>query len=403
MTDTNLPLFPKNEPDKKTLVPSDMLNLTTALLGLVSAAIFYVAGWVYEANWYAFYGISLTQINFQPQQVMVEGIPGVFLIGVSFVIVMISNGIGTIASKKPRTIPENKNLLHIDPGNILYTYFIATTTSLSFIIANKQFLNPFPIELSVSLAGVVLVIIAMFALRIMLNARDTFLPAVLAILMLIVLLPIQFFLYSDIKTSDTFELLVNSVSMLIGLFSFADTVMRLLQRKLEKSPRYISFISTLQTRFDSVLHELNTSSQLWTGLLFLFLFFLSIGLSAVLGRIDASYGRRLMLGGWHLNNVYVFSNADLSLIQKDTNSNPEDAPLGLLYSDDQSFFLVDLMEGVRYSTRPNLYIIPRSNDSKYTILLAPGMPTPTLTTAPSPTPNPTITPTQTPMVTTQTP
>lgn len=83
------PPLPLNSP-LPTAIPSpfqvgDWLTIATILL-TISAAIFYFAGWVYEAYWYSFFGINLTQINIPLQQIMIEGLPGIIIIAFSSLI-----------------------------------------------------------------------------------------------------------------------------------------------------------------------------------------------------------------------------------------------------------------------------------------------------------------------------
>lgn len=55
----------------------DVIGLASVATALVSSAIVYTSGWVYEAHWYSHYNINLSQIELQPFQIMVQGIPGV--------------------------------------------------------------------------------------------------------------------------------------------------------------------------------------------------------------------------------------------------------------------------------------------------------------------------------------
>ena len=64
----------------------DVVGLTSVAVTIVGAAIFYVAGWVYEANWYGFYSIEVSQIGLVPNQVMLQGFPGIFLVLIGLIL-----------------------------------------------------------------------------------------------------------------------------------------------------------------------------------------------------------------------------------------------------------------------------------------------------------------------------
>lgn len=53
----------------------DGAGLTTALIPLIGSGALFMAGWSYLSNWYSYYGVSVSQVNIQPQDVVIQSVP----------------------------------------------------------------------------------------------------------------------------------------------------------------------------------------------------------------------------------------------------------------------------------------------------------------------------------------
>jgi hypothetical protein len=64
----------------KALSPRDILNFSSAIITILGAALLFMLGWAYESNWYGYFGVNAAQVIIQPQDVIIQSIPGVVTI-----------------------------------------------------------------------------------------------------------------------------------------------------------------------------------------------------------------------------------------------------------------------------------------------------------------------------------
>ena len=69
-----------NQPDQKQGIKWDVVGLFSAIVPLVGTGILFIIGWAYQANWYGYFGVSMSQVNVQPQDVIIQSLPGVVTI-----------------------------------------------------------------------------------------------------------------------------------------------------------------------------------------------------------------------------------------------------------------------------------------------------------------------------------
>ncbi len=76
-------IFP-NRKSQDSGINWDVIGFSSAAVTLLGAAILYLIGWVYEVNWYAFFGISMTHVSISPQQVIAQSFSPLINISVMF-------------------------------------------------------------------------------------------------------------------------------------------------------------------------------------------------------------------------------------------------------------------------------------------------------------------------------
>jgi hypothetical protein len=74
----------RDSEEKDSPINWDVLGLLSAAVTLLGAAIFFMVGWSYEANWYGYYGISMSQVNLPAQQILVQSFPPTIIVLVVF-------------------------------------------------------------------------------------------------------------------------------------------------------------------------------------------------------------------------------------------------------------------------------------------------------------------------------
>jgi len=344
--------------------PSDFLSLITVAL-TISAAVFYIAGWVYEVYWYGFFGINITQINIPLQQIMIEGLPGILIIAFGLLVAFLF-----FAGRRNRQddIAENLDVLRI----ILTAYSVSVFIILFIGIMNGRFLIPLPFEIIVSGIGLVVVFIILVLLP--LSQRNRIARLLEA-------------------TTELSPLLMQvALTSILAGPSIGMVTQKLLQEVIESS-KFKSILKEYSDQGASIAIAVINAWRVWVGLVILFFLFLSLTTSAILGRANAHYGKRLMMGGWEMSETYVYSSkSDLPLptANEKANNGFTYGPFALIASDDQIYYLADWKNGRYYVSRPNVYTLPRSNDTSLIILYVP-QPTPT----PLPIPTVTMTPSST--------
>ncbi len=72
----------------------DVIGYSSAGITLFGAALLFMLGWAYEANWYGFFGISMSQVTIQPQGIFIQSLPGVVTIASCFSASLVINYCG---------------------------------------------------------------------------------------------------------------------------------------------------------------------------------------------------------------------------------------------------------------------------------------------------------------------
>ena len=339
----------------------DWLTITTILFTL-SAAIFYFAGWVYEAYWYGFFGINLTQINIPLQQIMIEGLPGIVIIAISSSIAIMVFNLFPRKKKKSGTNPSFVWVMVSAYGLCVLVVFVIG-------ILYRDFLDPLPIEIGISGFGLAFVFIVLILLQFYRRNRISFLLN---------------------ATKDFSPLLMSVALSSLSLFPVGGSFSSLLGDIGAKmlSDVYDSIKEENPKREEMIAIDIINAWRVWSGLVILFFILLSLTTSAILGRANAHLGQRLMMGGWQMNEIFIYSSKpDLPLPHSSASYAEKGytyGPFGIIANDDQVYYLVDWKVGDHYEARPNLYAIPRSNDTSLVILYAPQ-------STPTPLPSPTVT------------
>ncbi len=128
---------------------SDILSFASAILAFVSAAIFYIAGWVYEAHWYSFFGINLSQIKISTEQIMIDGVPGILILAFSVLLMALIWGIYKRINGKVISVDDI-------PIIVIGAYIFAGIIILGLILWNYKLVTPLPFELIFSAFGITL-------------------------------------------------------------------------------------------------------------------------------------------------------------------------------------------------------------------------------------------------------
>jgi hypothetical protein len=58
----------------------NVAGFVSAAITLFGAALLFILGWAYEANWYGYFGVNIAQVSVQPQDVIIQSLPGVVTI-----------------------------------------------------------------------------------------------------------------------------------------------------------------------------------------------------------------------------------------------------------------------------------------------------------------------------------
>lgn len=329
----------------------DVIGLTSVAITLVGAAIFYIAGWMYEAHWFSYYGIDISQLSLSPFQIMIEGVPGILLLTISlltsFLFISIFNRVRGVDTLRRDYLPII----------ITLAFFIAFALMIvGAIIVRKVTDDPVPIMVSVMI-----------------------IPGFIIILII----------YTQLYSISTAFLFRKLNVILFRRFKIdAARGVTLLTRKQNRISQFIRYMYGLESEFKLGGLFLN-SFILWQflfGIVAILFFLTSISASALLGSYDARRGVRLLSGDWRIRKTYLYSNEELEALSSSTNISNSGfvyGPLGMLMSNERDFFLVDWKESLYYEEQPKVYIIPREKVEQ--IVSEPPIPPPT--------PEPTLPPT----------
>lgn len=410
----------------------DIIGLTSVAVTIVGAAIFYIAGWVYEGNWYGFYGIEISHIGLLPNQVMVQGLPGIFLVIVclilSFTWQYFMKGINWIFGLGQLNRQEGIDLISnfaIDENRklnvtrtefyiiILRAYQLAYVALSAFIFFISIKGGAIPWELFFTLIpGIVIIsvvsILAYFeelfnSLKLILgiptnqNFRFLSIPSITSWLLgklvkLLIRLPqiTKLIQKEQNKLDEALSQDTNYRTQLLLFYKLADlpfeepikytTVNHAMFRIFEK------FFLIIKSRF----------TGFWLPLVLTMLFLVSISASSLLGIFDAIRGARSLSGNWQFPVTFITSNdklISLSQFEQEVDGGYQYGPFGLVFSTDMNYYLTELKADVNYKSHPSLYVIPNKPDLYIHFIKSLPTPiqilTPTISVTPAPTSSPT--------------
>jgi len=111
------------------------------------------------------------------------------------------------------------------------------------------------------------------------------------------------------------------------------------------------------------------------GIFFLSYFFISTSMSSVLGEFDAARRGRFVVGNWRIPEAVLYSTEPIPALSnienKLSNGNYEYAPLGLLISDDNVYYLIEWKKASFFDEKPKVYVVPRSSELRINLSLSP--------------------------------
>ncbi len=294
----------------------DVIGFASVAVTLVSAAIFYIAGWFYEGYWHAFFGIDIAQINASPYRVMLQGSAGVFVLILSFIVAIITS---------PKQVQGQESR----ENTTFYVQTIARTLTISFLLVAGLgfifFLWPKLQGASLSLG----------------DFSSTILSAVIGILLN---------LFSD------------------RLYNWINSVRQKQDNTISEANEHRNS-DTLT--YKMVIDRFTRTWRIWSSFVFVSLLILSLIFSAILGRFEARRGAKFLSGNWHLEEAYIISDVPLA-------SFPESmyleclpdftyGPVSQASLNEQTYFFVDWKDEIFFQSQPNLYVI--ANNEKNNIQL----------------------------------
>lgn len=416
----------------------DVLGLSSVAVTIAGAAIFYIAGWVYEANWYGYYKIEISQVGLIPNQVMVQGFPGIFLVLVGLIISITwqyaQNSINSLlailrsdfsdllrnisieSTKETDLLPRIQKdqfrtiflrayklaflllglftiylstLTHLAPSwEILVTLIPGMIIAIVIVVPFSSFMEPYKLFLTI------------FDPQqpIKLSTKLFYFPFWLAVEIMKKVYHKQILEMNSPKKSIETLLVKNK-----KLYKEVKLILESTGIPTEKPISSVDVLKAVFTFYEQLTNVISLRfSTFWMPLLVTLLFLVSISTSAALGKFDALRGARSLSGNWQIPMTYVFSNKKiLSLAAKEikVDGGYEYGSFGLIASTDTNLYLVTWKTDIFFKEQPSLYIIPVKPEQS--ILLGPKVePSTAPTTMPSITPIATstlmLTPTFTP-------
>ena len=359
---------------------------------VIVTSIFYFTGWVYISHWYSYYGIDATQISIPLQLVLLHGFPGILFL----VICGLTASLGMVVIKNYLSHP-----LVIDdlPSIVILAYLLGSVLIFAVIFTTESIIT-IPAEVWFSSAGLLLLLLVYFFSSQLKNFVELFslitLSKTLAqgdtVSVARIILSVRR-IYSVLVQRGPKAAVKLSLDLLLG----EDTPAT---RELDKD--ILNAREYSHTESQKIKNIFKGSWQLWIVSILVFYFLVSVSSSALLGEWDAARGGRLMVGNWHISEISLYSTTSIPSLEKMERSFGSDfvyKPLGLLSSDDKSYFLVDWKTTKYYEQKPHVYIIPRSDDLTLNFIVLPfgySTPTPVPTKTNIPTVTPTISFTSTP-------
>ncbi len=315
----------------------DVLGIASAAITLISAAIFYVAGWVYEAHWHSYFGINTSQIDLVPANVMIQGMPGIFLLGCTTLL-----GFGIIGVSK-RLLTKVGFKIQDIPIVILFAYALSTLIlAIVLTIPITGFptifkIGPPLLEVWIALIpGMLIAIISVgiFWLAVLANIKPAWFLAIVRAM------PVAFALSSlSLPSTQTMSIVVEKA----------------LEELVDESGT-----SIVQLKSRQIVKAVTESWQFWLGLVLLMFFLLSIATSAILGEYDARQGVRSLDGNWHIPMVNILSDQPILALEEFSIATEQQGceygVFGLVSQGDAKLFLVK-WEDIGGWVSPPIYVV----------------------------------------------
>lgn len=324
-----------NEKSSERLQPGDLLNFVSAMLALASAAIFYIAGWVYESHWYAYYNLTTGMIDLPTERVMIQGVPGIFLLAfallISTMIVMLS---------KQKLVKDDIQLVTADdiPAIVVWSNGISGVLLLVFTFLMYSPSSPIPIEV--------------------------FFASGILLLQLIIL----YFIYNftDSMARKKYPVPIATRKML----PYTDEEKRRIRLRNKE----------IQEERSRIFRAFSRMRYSWLGFIILNLFLVSISISAILGQYEARRGTHFLEGNWQSPETYVFSkNIISSLMPYGTDEFPAGfayGPFSLVAINADTIYIAEPKTDELLEKHPTVFMIPKNED--VSLILSTSTPPPRL-------------------------
>jgi hypothetical protein len=338
----------------------DVIGISTTAVTLAGAAIFFVSGWFYEARWYGFYGLNISQLRLSPIDFMVQGIPGIMVFLIAFLISWVVIRVSKVFFRAFWLFR-----LEGDAPGVAF---------LNVILRNELVWIGLLAYLLLALLDLVAEVVLTLSFR---QAYQTSYLTLAGIVATFVIVLFMILSLGPIRSSK-----------LLYLAAF--------------------------TYFEHFFHDRETGLEEALGSVFRVLtvfvlvltFILSISLSSILGQYDA-IGHKRSLSGWFVPQTMITSQEEIPMLE---NYRVVDKPagdrfayetFGLVAADDEKYYLVEY-ETDRYRLHPVVYTVDRQSvDLSFVIRDAAYVfnPEDQPTATPMSTPTPAVTPTADPSAT----
>jgi hypothetical protein len=335
-------------------------NIGSAAITIAGAAIFYIAGWVYEAHWYGYYGVEVSQLDIAPHIVMIQGVPGIVFLAIMGAISLALFSFAKLLLLSTGITKEDL------PGIILNAYILCFCV-LVFLAIKLSLIGtggvPWEVWLSLAPGLAALTILYSVVRYTRFINRFVFLAVKSRILMEV------------ITEKRFFRAFCLVLSMLPTYFLGG----KLIGKDLK--PRFDSIEREIRERIDrqmkSALKKVVATRRFWIAVIVFFLFFTSISASALLGEFDARRGARSLSGNRHLSTAFIYSEQEINTLREHLYESDEEVlvygPLYILSSDSDTLLLTEPKpqsseESISYyQHRPALYAVMRDEIEGFTL------------------------------------
>jgi hypothetical protein len=407
-----LPLRTRTAAKEDKLKTSDILSFSSALVVVVSSAILYLAGWVYLAHWYAYFGMDATQINLPTQTVIIHGLPSILILVLAGLSSASIVAVWKIVKSAAR-LEKNDFPIIVVIAYLIAFLFMGITSAIYGIFTK----NIIPTEVIFALVLSFLLAVLIWQLNIvtsyMLGETNLSLPGSF----LSIPIPRAYAVnrvvtkYSrERKYSQALKLSASFFVEIFDLFRYLSFGMFELKNldffdfiktdnatESEIKIAEENFIQLMKSQKNQLTVAFTKTWQFWVGAVLILYLLVSISTSAIFGEWDAARSKRLLVGDWQIPEISLYSDSAIPALQEfKTQSIPgyEYKSLGLLASDNNVYYLVELKKAEYYQQKPKVYIVPRNDKLMLNFIVSYyNYPTPTPKPLPSQTNIPTIVPT----------